>query len=63
MLSVPFAHDQPDNAHRLRRMGVGVVIPAKRYTAPRAVRALRACWGALMPFFGLPNLAKKSGIM
>jgi UDP:flavonoid glycosyltransferase YjiC (YdhE family) len=41
MLVVPFAHDQPDNAERLRRLGVALTIPGRRYTAARAVAALR----------------------
>jgi UDP:flavonoid glycosyltransferase YjiC (YdhE family) len=40
-LVVPSAHDQPDNAARVARLGVGSVLPLRRYTAGRAVRALR----------------------
>jgi UDP:flavonoid glycosyltransferase YjiC (YdhE family) len=32
-LLMPFAHDQQDNADRLRRLGVGRVITPKRYKA------------------------------
>ena len=39
-LVVPFAHDQPDNAVRLRHMGAGMVLPIRRYRAARAVRLL-----------------------
>jgi len=42
MLVVPHCHDQPDNAHRLERLGVARVIPAERYTARRARRAISA---------------------
>jgi UDP:flavonoid glycosyltransferase YjiC (YdhE family) len=35
-LVVPFSYDQPDNAERIRRLGVGLSIPAERYTATRA---------------------------
>lgn len=42
MLVVPHCHDQPDNAHRLVRLGVARAIPAERYTARRAARALAA---------------------
>ena len=35
-LVVPFSHDQPDNAARIRRLGVGLTIPAERYTATGA---------------------------
>jgi rhamnosyltransferase subunit B len=41
MLVVPFAHDQPDNAERLRRLGVVCTISGSRYTASRAVPELR----------------------
>jgi rhamnosyltransferase subunit B len=41
MLVVPFAHDQPDNAARLRRLGVARVIARKSYRAPRIVAELR----------------------
>jgi rhamnosyltransferase subunit B len=41
MLVVPFAHDQPDNAERLRRLGVARTIPGHRYSAARAITELR----------------------
>lgn len=40
-LIVPFAHDQPDNAARVERLGTGRSIPRAKYTAARAVRELR----------------------
>ena len=42
MLVVPFAHDQPDNAARMRRAGVAHVLPISRYTAARAAGLLHA---------------------
>jgi UDP:flavonoid glycosyltransferase YjiC (YdhE family) len=36
----PFAHDQFDNAERVRRLGVGRSVKASRYTARSATRAL-----------------------
>lgn len=42
MLVVPHAHDQPDNATRIRRLGVGRVLPAARYTTPRLITELTA---------------------
>jgi rhamnosyltransferase subunit B len=36
MLVVPFAHDQFDNAERVRRLGAAEVLPHSRYTAGRA---------------------------
>jgi UDP:flavonoid glycosyltransferase YjiC (YdhE family) len=41
MLVVPFAHDQPDNAERLRRLGIARTIPGRRYTVGRVGPALR----------------------
>ena len=39
-LVVPHAHDQPDNALRLRRLGLGLSIYPERYSAKRAARLL-----------------------
>lgn len=41
-LVVPFSHDQPDNAQRLKRLGVGTSIPSKRYLAGAAAKKLSA---------------------
>ncbi len=41
MLVVPFAFDQPDNAARVRRLGVARVIPRKAYRAERVAAELR----------------------
>jgi UDP:flavonoid glycosyltransferase YjiC (YdhE family) len=41
MLVVPFAHDQFDNAERLRRLGIARTIPGRRYTVSRAITELR----------------------
>lgn len=38
---MPLAHDQFDNAERVRRLGVGAGIPAPRFTAARLTAALR----------------------
>jgi rhamnosyltransferase subunit B len=40
MLVVPYCHDQPDNAARVCRLGVGRSIPRAQYTATRAASAL-----------------------
>jgi len=40
-LVVPFAHDQPDNAHRVSKLGAGRVIYPARYTADRVAEELR----------------------
>ena len=42
MLVSPWSHDQPDNAERLRRLGVGRTIARNRYYAPRVTNELRA---------------------
>jgi rhamnosyltransferase subunit B len=36
----PMAHDQPDNAARVQRLGLGVTIPPKQYTADRVHSSL-----------------------
>jgi UDP:flavonoid glycosyltransferase YjiC (YdhE family) len=41
MLVVPHAHDQPDNAHRVERLGVARVLDARRYRARHAAAHLR----------------------
>ena len=40
MLVMPFAHDQPDNAERLRRLGVARVVPREHYAATRVQKEL-----------------------
>jgi UDP:flavonoid glycosyltransferase YjiC (YdhE family) len=40
MLVVPWSHDQPDNAERIRKLGVGRVLARKRYTAKAAAAEL-----------------------
>lgn len=39
-LVMPLAHDQPDNADRARRLGVGRVLKPKRFNAKRVAREL-----------------------
>ena len=41
-LVVPFAHDQPDNAYRVERLGVSRTLYPRQYKAPRVVQVLRA---------------------
>jgi rhamnosyltransferase subunit B len=38
---VPWSHDQPDNADRLRKLGVSRTLPRSRYTARRAAHELK----------------------
>ena len=40
MLVVPWAHDQPDNAERLRKLGVARVLKRSKYRASSAAREL-----------------------
>ncbi|UPG90915.1 glycosyltransferase [Luteibacter aegosomaticola] len=40
-LVVPHGFDQPDNAARVKRLGVGEILPARRYDANRAAAKLR----------------------
>jgi UDP:flavonoid glycosyltransferase YjiC (YdhE family) len=39
-LIVPWAHDQPDNAMRVARLGVSSTLPPRRYTVRNVARAL-----------------------
>jgi UDP:flavonoid glycosyltransferase YjiC (YdhE family) len=41
-LVVPHAHDQPDNAFRVMKLGAARVLPPTRYTAARAAAEIRA---------------------
>jgi len=42
MLIMPYSHDQPDNARRMRRLKVAKSIAKKRYTPARVARRLKA---------------------
>ena len=39
-LVMPMGHDQPDNARRLERLGVGKTLPPKDFTVERVAEAL-----------------------
>jgi UDP:flavonoid glycosyltransferase YjiC (YdhE family) len=41
VLVMPYGHDQPDNAARMVRLGIGRTISRHRYTARRAARELK----------------------
>jgi UDP:flavonoid glycosyltransferase YjiC (YdhE family) len=41
MLIMPYSHDQPDNARRVRRLGVAKVIQRDRYRADTAASLIR----------------------
>ena len=49
MIVVPFAHDQPDNAARITRLGVGRTITRSNYKAARVAKELREI--LLNPFY------------
>lgn len=42
MLVIPYSHDQPDHAYRLKKMGVARSIARGKYTATTAVREIEA---------------------
>jgi UDP:flavonoid glycosyltransferase YjiC (YdhE family) len=41
MLVIPYNHDQPDNAARIARLGVGRTVSRKRYKGARAIQELK----------------------
>lgn len=41
MLVIPYNHDQPDNAARIQRLGVGRTVSRQRYKGERAVQELK----------------------
>jgi len=46
MLIMPYSHDQPDNARRMKRLGVARVIQRANYKPWRVARRVRAMLGA-----------------
>ena len=38
---IPFAHDQPDNAHRVKKLGCGVIVFAKQLSVGKLVAAIQ----------------------
>jgi rhamnosyltransferase subunit B len=57
MLVVPHAHDQPDNAFRVERLGVARTLYPKQYKAPRAAEML----GSLLADRGVADAAAAIG--
>lgn len=53
MLIMPYSHDQPDNARRMKRLGVAKVIQKASYTPKKVTRKLRK-------MLEEPKLAQKS---
>jgi rhamnosyltransferase subunit B len=56
MLIMPYSHDQPDNARRMRRLGVAKAIKKDNYTPAKVVRKLRA-------MFAKPKLSERAAIV
>jgi rhamnosyltransferase subunit B len=46
-LLMPLAHDQFDNAARIRRLGIGTSIPSHKFTGPRLTAMLQRLLGSL----------------
>ncbi len=46
MLIMPYSHDQPDNARRMRRLGVAKEIKKENYTPAKVVRKLEAMFAS-----------------
>jgi rhamnosyltransferase subunit B len=46
MLVLPFANDQPDNADRVRRLGIARVVSRAEYTVDRAAQELDSLFTA-----------------
>ena len=44
-LIVPYSHDQPDNAARVKRLGTSLTIPRKQYSAARVAKELSELLG------------------
>jgi UDP:flavonoid glycosyltransferase YjiC (YdhE family) len=53
MLIMPYSHDQPDNARRMRRLGVAMSIKKGNYTPAKVVRKLKA-------MFATPELSDRA---
>jgi rhamnosyltransferase subunit B len=52
-LFVPFSHDQPDNAWRVKRLGIASMLTRKQYRAARVAKELSALLSA-------PNVARRA---
>ena len=55
MLVVPFAHDQPDNAERLRRLGVARIVLPDVATSPNP-----SCLTHLRQLLANPSYSRKA---
>lgn len=66
MVVVPFAFDQPDNAARLKRLGLARVIPRKKYHARRAEAELNRLFAesayAQMAIKAARRIAEEDGV-
>jgi len=59
MLIMPYSHDQPDNARRMKRLGVARVIQRNRYTPDRVAQTLGAMLKDTSCFERARNAAKQ----
>jgi rhamnosyltransferase subunit B len=41
MLIMPYSHDQPDNARRMKRLGVAKIVQKAKYTPQKVTRKVR----------------------
>lgn len=57
MLVVPFSHDQPDNAHRICRLGSGLMLPLRRFKN----NAVAACLEKLLASSDIASRAAHIG--
>src|SRR5688572_23676232 len=55
----PFTHDQPDNAGRLKRLGVAAIVPPTKYTPDRLARELRELIASAAVFHSCGRVAAK----
>ncbi len=44
-IMIPFAHDQPDNAHRVKNLGCGEIVFAKKLSVEKLVKAINEVTG------------------
>ena len=56
MLIMPYSHDQPDNARRMKRLGVARVIQKSEYKPTKVMRGLRS-------IFDNPSLERRARIV
>ena len=58
---MPYSHDQPDNASRVKRLGAGMSISRNRYTTARVSKALGHLLETASMTLGAQEIAKRIG--